>query len=107
MIAVGGIKIGHADAGIEPIGEEIALDPARIAHEGIRVVESVIGAEAGEMRRVLDAHEPLRHAVIALADAADLAVAPGLRADPLDHVVEVRLLFLVEEAVVTLAEPGA
>jgi hypothetical protein len=107
MIAVGRIEIRHADARIEPVGEEIALDAAGIAHEAIGIVEPVIGAETGEMRRVLDAHEPLRHAVIALADAADLAVAPGLRADPFDHVIEIVLLFPVEETVIALAEAGA
>ena len=46
----------------------------------VGVAEAVMRAEAGERRRRQRAHEPLQHAEIRLADAADLAVRPGLRA---------------------------
>src|SRR5579864_3326623 len=59
------------------------------------------------MWRILDPHEPLRHAVIGFADASDFPVRPGPRADPLDHIVEIMLLLAVEEAIFALGKSRA
>src|SRR3954466_5744047 len=64
-------------------GNELTGDAPGVAGGAIRIVEAVGGAEAGERGRLHDAHPPLRHAEVRLAEAADLAVGPGLLGDPL------------------------
>ena len=92
---------------VPPVGaEEIAQDSALIDRGAVGIVQSVEGGDAGERRRLLDRHPPLRHAEIGLADAADLAVRPGLMAEPFDHVIEVALLGAVQEAELA-ARPAA
>ena len=84
---------------VPPIAaEEIAQNAALIDRGAIRIVQPVEGGDAGERRRLLDRHPPLRHAEIRLPDAADLAVRPFLMAEPFDDVVKVFLLVLVEQA---------
>ena len=96
--AVGRMAVDDAVL-VPPIGaEEIAEHAALIDRGAIRIVEPVEGADAGERRRLLDRHPPLRHAEIGLADAADLAARPCLMAEPFDHVVKVLLLAFVEQA---------
>src|SRR5262249_8533477 len=70
-------------------------------------VQSVIGRDAGEVRRVLHAPEPLRDAVVGLADAADLSLRPLLRCDPFDDFVEVALLVPAPQAQFTPRDPPA
>ena len=88
-------------------GNELARDAAGVAGGAVGIVEAVVGAEARERRRLHDAHPPLRHAEVRLADAADLAVRPRLCRDPLDHVVEVALLVRAEELEVAARLPRA
>src|SRR6202030_1548561 len=78
--------------------EEIAQNAALVDRGAIRIVEPVESGDAGQRRRFLDRHPPLRHAKIRLPDAADLAVRPRLMAEPFDDVVEVFLLVLVEQS---------
>src|SRR3984893_886134 len=59
------------------------------------------------MRRILNTHEPLRHAVVGLADAAHLAVRPELASDPLDNVVEVVLLSAAKEFKLSLGNSSS
>ena len=90
--AVGRMAIDDAVL-VPPIAaEEIAQNAALIDRGAIRIVEPVEGGDAGERRRFLDRHPPLRHAEIGLPDAADLAVRPRLMAEPFDDVVKIFLL---------------
>ena len=77
--------------------DELAGDAALVAGSAVRIVQPVVGAEAGERRRRHDAHPPLRHAEIRLAQAADFSVGPRLRRKPLDHVVQIALLVRPEK----------
>ena len=98
MLAVGRMAIDDAIL-VPPIAaEEIAQHAALIDRGAIGIVEPVEGGDAGERRRLLDRHPPLRHAEIGLADAADFAVRPVLVAEPFDDVVEIFLLVAVEQA---------
>src|SRR5262249_19312643 len=56
---------------------------------------------------ILDGHEPLRHRIVRLTDAADFAVGPRLHRYPFNRIVEVALLDLVEEMVFAYGPPGA
>ena len=105
IVTVGGVHIRHSDAGIEPIQREVALDTAGIADEAVRIVQSVIGRDAGEMRRVLHGHVPLRDAVVGLANAADLSIRPTLRCDPFDDFVEIALLVRAPQAEFAAGDP--
>src|SRR5204863_8814978 len=78
-------------------GDELAGNAAGVAGGAIRIIQTVVGAEARERRRLHDAHPPLRHAEIRLTQSADLAVGPRLLCDPLDGGVEVLLIILLEE----------
>src|SRR5918994_2192165 len=60
-----------------------------------------------ETRRIDDAHEPLRPAVIGLAVAADPAVAPRLPGAPFDDFVEILLLIAVQQVVHARRQAGA
>ena len=96
--AVGRMAIDDAVL-VPPIAaEEIAQNAALVDRGAIRIVQPVEGGDAGERRRFLDRHPPLRHAKVRLPDAADFAVRPRLMAEPFDDVVEVFLLVLVEQA---------
>src|SRR5262245_14752089 len=59
------------------------------------------------MRWILHGHEPLRDAVVGLADAADLSIRPLLRCDPFDDFVEVALLVRAPQAEFTAGDPRA
>src|SRR5436305_8680892 len=75
---------------IPPVSrEEVAGDSAVMGAGAIDVAQPVMGSEAGERGRRHRAHEPLQHAEVRLADAANSAVAPGLTTDPFDDVVEI------------------
>jgi hypothetical protein len=63
--------------------------------------------QAGERGRLQDAHPPLRHAEVRLAESAHLAVGPRLLGDPLDHVVQIFLLVGPEKLEVAPRLPGA
>src|SRR5436305_8875938 len=63
--------------------------------------------ETGERRRRHRAHEPLQHAEIGLTDAAHLAVAPGLRAYPFDHIVKIVLIVAAEKVEAAAGAPAA
>ena len=69
-----------------------AVDAAVIIRAAILVDQAVIRRDAGEAGRVVGRHQPLRHGVIGLADAADAAVAPRLLHDPVDQLDVVLLL---------------
>ena len=98
MLAVRRMTIDDAIL-VPPIAsEEIAENAALINRGAVWIVQAVERGDAGERRRLLDRHPPLRHAEIGLADAADLAVRPGLAAEPFDDVVKVFLLVAVEQA---------
>ena len=64
-------------------------------------------AQRGEMRRLERADLPLVHRVVGDAVDADLAVAPRLRAGPLDASVEVLRLARRPDVEVTRRAPGA
>ena len=72
-----------------PARQEVGEDAAVAAELAVIVGRAFPDAQRGEMRRVERGHLPLVHGVIGDAVHADLAVAPGLRAGPLDAVVEV------------------
>ena len=74
-----------------------AVDAAVVVRSAILVDEAVVGRDAGEPRRVVGRHQPLRHRVVRLADAADAAVAPALLDDPGDHFEIVLLLVETHE----------
>src|SRR5664279_5637784 len=83
---------------IPPIaGEEVARDAAVVAAGAVGVGQAVMRAEAGERGRRQRAYEPLHHAEVGLADAADFTVAPRLRADPFDDVVKIVLFVAAEK----------
>src|SRR6516164_202724 len=107
MIFVGGKQIREPNAGVDPIGQKHAFDPAGESHVPVRIVQAVISAETSKMRWVLNSHEPLQHAVIGLADAPNLAIRPGLLSDPFDDVVQVLLFGRVHESEFAFGEPSA
>src|ERR1700683_1704983 len=98
MLAVSRMAIDDAIL-VPPIAsEKIPQNSALIDRSAVRVIQPVESGNAGERRRLLNRHPPLRHAEIGLSDAADLAVRPGLAAKPFDDVVKVSLLVAVEQA---------
>src|SRR5580704_5250310 len=107
MVSICWIEVRDTNTRVEPIGEEGALDAPRIGHKPVRIVQPVIGGDAGQMRRVLNTHEPLRHAVVGLADPAYLAIGPGLATDPLNDVVKVLLLSATEKFKFSLGNSGS
>jgi protein-disulfide isomerase-like protein with CxxC motif len=72
-----------------PAVQKIAQDSAVAAQLAVIVGRAFPDAQRGEVRRFQRAHVPLVHRVIGNAVDADLAVAPGLRAGPLDAFVKV------------------
>ncbi len=107
VVAVRRVQVRHAHARVEPVQGEVALDPAAEREVAVGVVHPVIEGEACQVRRVLYAHEPLRHAVIRLPDSGDLAVRPFLSRDPFDDVVEVLLLRAGEETELAARDAGS
>src|SRR5438552_17405909 len=90
--AVGGKTVDDAVL-VPPVArEELPGDAALVARGAVGIVQSVVGAKARERRRRDDAYPPLRHAAVRLAEAADLAVRPGLRRNPLAHILDIVLL---------------
>ena len=69
-----------------------AINPAVIVRAAVLIDQPVIRRDAGEPRRRVGRHQPLRHRVIRLADAADAAVAPRLLDDPGNELEIVLLL---------------
>ena len=68
---------------------ELAQDAAVVAGVAVPVVLPLPRDDGGQMRRVLPGHAPLVARVIGDPEHPDFAVAPGLRARPLDALVEV------------------
>ena len=101
------ILVQRPQLAVIPGAGELARNAARIGDAGVSIDQPVIRGDAGEMRRVLRRHEPLRHRVVRLPDAADLAVRPRLLRNPFDHVEEVGLFLAVEEAVLAVRTAGA
>src|SRR5512138_2252118 len=97
--AARGILVQRPQLAVIPGAGELARNAAGIRDAGIGIDQPVIWRDTGEVRRVLRRHEPLRHRVIGLPDAADLAVRPWLLRHPLDHIEEVGLLLAVEESI--------
>ena len=77
----------------ESQGHDAAVEGDVAVHVGA----GVEGHDAGQMGRLHGGGEPLHPGQVRLADHPDLAGAPGLLRDPLDHVVDVVLLGLAEE----------
>src|ERR1700722_11227177 len=69
-----------------------AVDAAVIVRTAILVYEAVVRRDAGEARRVVGRHQPLRHRIVGLPDAADATVAPRLPDDPGDQLEIILLL---------------
>ena len=69
-----------------------------IGARSLNIGKTVMSGDAFECRRRYRTEEPLQHAVIGLADAADIAVAPGLTCNPFDHVDHVLHIVVVEKA---------
>ena len=84
-----------------------AVDAAVIVRAAVLIDQAVIGHDAGEPRRVVGRHQPLRHGVVRLADAADAAVAPRLLDDPGDQLEIVLLLVQPHELELALGLAGA
>ena len=63
-----------------------------VAVVGVAIVREVDRHDARQVRRCVARHLERREAAIGDADHVDVAVAPGLRGAPLDHVVPVALL---------------
>jgi len=86
-----------AGANGDPAGHELmVVDPALKADVAIEIGGRVLLAEAFQMRRLRDGSGVLAPAPVGVADHAHAARAPGLRRDPLDEVVAVGALVLVE-----------
>ena len=83
----------HVPGGGEADGHHAAVPGDVAVHVGARVP----GEDAGQVRGLLTGGEPLHPGEQRLAQHADLAGAPVLGGDPLDHVVEVGLLLLAPE----------
>ena len=79
-----------------------AENPAVIVRAAILIDQPVIRRDAGEARRRVGRHQPLRHRVIRLPDAADPAVAPRLLDDPGDQLEIILLLVQPHEAELAL-----
>src|SRR5262249_31826932 len=83
---------------IPPIaGEKIAGNATVIGAGAVKIGQAVVRGDTGKRRRRKRGHKPLQHAEIGLADAADLAVAPGLSANPFNDVVKILLLAPAEK----------
>ena len=84
-----------------------AVDAAVVVRAAVLIDQPVVGHDAGKARRVVGRHQPLRHRVVRLADAADAAVAPRLLDDPGDQLEIVLLLVEPHEAELALGLAGA
>ena len=74
---------------LRPALLELRQNAAVVKRVAIVVVAPFPGNNRGQMRRVLRRHAPLVIGVVGDAQHADLAVAPRLRARPLDAKIEV------------------
>ena len=74
---------------LRPALLELAQDAAVVAGVAVAVVLPLPGDDGRQVRRMQAGHAPLVAGVVRDAEHADLAVAPGLRARPLDALVEV------------------
>src|SRR5262249_51771954 len=92
---------------VVPEVKELPRYAARKRRSPIGIPEAIVGRDALQMRWPLDRHEPLRHGVVGLSNASDVAVRPSLRCNPLDGVKQVALLDLVQESILTVGTPGA
>ena len=84
-----------------------AVDAAVIIRAAILIDQAVVRHDTGEARRVVGRHQPLRHGVIRLADAADPAVAPCLPYDPGNQFEIVLLLVRPHELELAFGLAGA
>ena len=104
--AGGAMLIVGAQVGVP--GRTVAAENAAvIVGAAVLVDEPVVGRDAGEAGRVARRHQPLRHGVVGLADAADAAVAPGLSRDPGDQLDIVLLLGGIHESEFAFGAPRA
>ena len=83
----------HHECAVEARVEQHAgVAAAIVAVVGVAIVREVDRHDARQMRRSVARHLERREAAVGDADHADVAIAPGLRSAPLDHVVPVALL---------------
>src|SRR5512143_3208457 len=86
--------------------EKIARDAAMIDAGAVSVGQAVMRRDASQRWGCKRTHEPLQHAKIRLANAADFPAAPRLPTNPFDDVVEI-LLFTAPEKLELTARPAA
>lgn len=80
---------GHNLSRVPGVEKPIRLDAAVSRHVAVHVGRAFPGDHGGEVRRLQRRDEPLRDGVVGDAVQTDFAVAPGLRARPLDRFVVV------------------
>ena len=74
---------------LEPVRPEGAQDSPMVGHVPVPIRGPLPGDHGGEMRRLQGSHMPLIDRIIGDSQQADLAVAPGLGARPLDAEVKI------------------
>src|SRR5581483_12187289 len=90
-----------------PAAQKVAEDAAVPRQFAVIIRRAFPDAQSCEMRRPERADGPLVHRVIRNAVDADLAVAPRLRAGPLDAMIEVERLARRSHIQITRRAPGA
>ena len=90
-----------------PARQEVGENPTVTAELAVIVGRAFPDAQRGEMRRAERGHLPLVHGVIGDAVDADFAVAPGLRAGPLDAPIEILRLAWRPHVEMAGRTPGA
>jgi hypothetical protein len=83
------------------------VDAALVADVAVEIDRAVALADAPEVRRLRAGGLILAPAEVGIADHADIAVAPRLRRDPLDEIVAVGALLLVEPLPLAFGEAAA
>ena len=73
----------------DPQARRLEAEGAALEQQAVQVDAHVAGGQAAQRRVEARGRGPLREREVRLADHADLAVAPGLRRDPVDGVVAV------------------
>ena len=90
-----------------PARQEVGENAAMTAQLAVIVGRAFPDAQRGEMRRIERRDLPLVHGVVGDAVDADLAVAPGLRAGPLDARIEILRLARRPHVEMAGRTPGA